>query len=291
MKLVRFGAPGEERPGLWIDDGPEPGRASLLDVRGMAFDIEDFDQHFFTHWGMERVAALRKESAPKIIPAEGVRLGPPIARPSKIICLGANYAAHAKEFGSKVPDKPILFNKATTALAGPEDPIAIPNGSPTVDAEAELAVVLGREARHVSEEKAMDYVAGFMVLNDVTHREAQREVSQWFHGKSYDTFCPAGPYLVTPDEIADPHDLRVFSKLNENTLQDGRTGDMIFTIPFLISYLSSHLTLLPGDVISTGTPPGIGSARTPTAILQPGDLVEVGVEGLGQQRNLVVLAG
>ncbi|MGI6087271.1 MAG: fumarylacetoacetate hydrolase family protein [Kiritimatiellia bacterium] len=285
MKLVRFGEPGNERPGVLVE---EPGASPMiLDVRGMAYDLEDYNEDFFRRFGMARLPGLLSESGRKLVRAEGVRLGPPVARPGKIICLGKNYADHAMEFDSKVPQTPILFSKAATAVTGPYDPICLPPDAEIVDLEAELAVVIGREARCVPEDRALDYIVGYTILNDVTDRVAQRTDGQWFRSKSLDTFCPLGPWLVTPDEAGDPGNLRVESKLNGVILQNGNTADMIFKIPFLIAYISATITLLPGDVIATGTPAGIGSARRPPLTLHPGDTVEVAVEKLGRQMNAV----
>lgn len=278
MKLVRFGEKGKERPGVWMGDG------RILDVRALAFHIEDFNEHFFANHGLEQLKILLDDPGVKFIGAEGVRLGPPVARPSKIICVGANYAAHAKEFGHGIPKEPILFSKATTALNGPNDPIAMPDGAQVVDSEAELAVVIGKAASKVRRGDALDYVAGYTVVNDVTERIVQKSNGQWFRGKGFDTFCPMGPFLVTPDEVPDLGSLRVWQKLNGETLQDGNTADMMFSISFLIEYISSGMTLLPGDVISTGTPPGIGSARNPQVLMKTGDVVEIGVDGVGVQR-------
>jgi 2,4-didehydro-3-deoxy-L-rhamnonate hydrolase len=288
MKLVRFGPPGEERPGVLLDDAP-----AILDVRAMAFDIEDYDPHFFSRSGIERLHALLRERRRKTVPAEGVRLGPPLARPGKIICLGKNYADHAAEFDAEIPERPILFAKAPTALCGANDAIVLPPGSKIVDSEVELAVVIGHTARRVSEAQAMSCVAGYTVLNDVTDREAQRADKQWFRAKSFDTFCPTGPWLVTPDELADPQSLHLYSKVNGQILQDSNTSHMIFRLPHLISYISAGITLEPGDLIATGTPGGIGSARKPPVLLRPGDTVELGVERVGVQTSRVTssLAG
>ena len=287
MKLVRFGPPHDERPGVWLSDTPAPGQASLLDVRAMAFDIEDYTAHFFTGHGLARLRNLLAEPHRKLIPAAGVRLGPPVARPGKIVCLGKNYAAHAAEFDAQVPASPIFFAKATTALNGPYDPVVLPRGVDCADGEAELAVVIGRTARRVPEAAALEYVAGYAVLNDVTDRAAQRAGQQWFRGKSPDTFCPLGPFLVTRDEIAEPHALRLVQRVNGLTLHDGSTADMLFKIPYLIAFLSAAITLEPGDVLATGTPAGIGSARRPPLYLRAGDLVEVDIAGLGAQRTTV----
>ena len=278
MKLVRFGPRGKERPGVWMKQD------RILDVRAMAFDIEDFNGHFFSHWGLQRLRELMKEPALKTVPASDVRLGPPIGRPGKIICLGKNYVDHAMEFDAEIPQFPILFSKATSALSGPFDPLVLPPGETAVDGEVELAVVIGQRAQRVPESSAMQHIAGYTVLNDVTDRQAQREGSQWFRAKSADTFCPLGPYLVTPDEVPDPQNLRLFSKINDLTLQDSQTSKMIFKIAGLISFISTTITLEPGDLIATGTPGGIGSAHQPPVLFKPGDTMESTVEGVGTQR-------
>jgi 2,4-didehydro-3-deoxy-L-rhamnonate hydrolase len=288
MKLCRFGPPGEERPGVWLADTPEKGTVSILDVRAMAFDIADYDAHFFSHWGIERVRALLKEPALKLVRADGVRLGAPVAHPGKIVCLGKNYADHAAEFDAKLPESPIYFCKAQSAIAGPFDPILLPPTAVLVDGEVELAVVIGCRASGISEKQAMGCIAGFTVLNDVTDREAQKKDGQWFRAKSYDSFCPVGPFLVTPDEVGDPHGLRLYLKVGDKILQESDTGKMIFKIPLLISCLSREITLEPGDIIATGTPGGIGSAHKPPVLLKPGDTVEVGVEKVGVQISPVV---
>ena len=287
MKLVRFGAPGAERPGIWLDDHFGPGKAGLLDVRASAFDIEDFNPAFFAAGHLARLPALLREERPAILSAAGQRLGPPIAQPGTIICLGKNYADHAKEFDAEVPTSPVLFAKAVTALNGPFDPILVPREAGRVDAEAELAVVIGRPTRRAREDQAMASVAGYTVLNDVTDRDAQKEGGQWFRGKSSDTFAPLGPWLLTADAVPDAHALRVWSRLNGEPLQDGNTCDLIFRIPYLIAFISRHLTLMPGDVISTGTPSGVGFACKPPRLLKAGDVIEVGVDGVGTLRNTV----
>jgi len=279
MKLVRFGPLGAERPGVLLNDH------RILDARAMAFDIHDFDGPFFEKHGLERLRALLAEGGRKTVPAEGVRLGPPVARPGKIVCLGKNYADHAAEFDAQLPDSPILFSKATTAIIGPTDPIVLPAGAAEVDTEAELALVIGRRARGVSESEAMSHVAGLTILNDVTDRKAQREGKQWFRGKSCDTFCPLGPWLVTLDETGDPHGLRLLSKIRGQVLQNAGAAQMIFKIPYLISFISATITLEAGDIIATGTPGGIGSARKPPVLLQRGDVAEVAIDRLGAQRN------
>lgn len=281
MKLVRFGEKGKERPGVWMGDG------RILDVRAVAFHIEDYNEHFFANHGLAQLRILLNDPGAKFINAEGVRLGAPVARPSKIVCVGANYADHAKEFGHDIPREPILFSKATTAIGGPNDPIVLPDGAQVVDSEAELAVVMGKYASKVSAADALGYVAGYTVLNDVTERMVQKANGQWFRGKGFDSFCPMGPFLVTPDEVDLGH-LRVWQKLNGETLQEANTSAMMFSVPFLIEYISQGMTLLPGDVISTGTPSGIGSARDPQMLMKAGDGVEVGVDGVGAQRSEVL---
>jgi len=290
MRLVRFGPPNEERPGVWLDPAPETGQAALLDVRAMAYDLADYDAHFFACHGMERLANLLRERHRRLVPAAGVRLGPPVARPAQLVCLGKNYAAHAAEFDAEPPAQPLFFAKAVSALSGPADPIRLPPGARRVDGEAELAVVLGRRARRVPAAAAYEYVAGYTLFNDVTDRDAQRAGGQWYRGKSADTFGPLGPFLVTRDEIPDPHDLRLYQRVNGRLLQDGHTGRMLFQIPALLAALSATITLAPGDILATGTPGGIGSARQPPVLLQPGDWIEVGADRLGQQRNPVVAA-
>lgn len=284
MKLVRFGRPGHERPGLWFDDGEG---AQILDVRGMAFDIADYDAFFFSRHGLARVAALLRENKCKTIPAASVRLGPPVARPGKIICVGKNYSDHAKEFDAIVPTSPVLFSKAVTSLSGPFDPIMIQPGAATTDAEVELAVVIGSRACRVTETETLQYVAGYTVVNDVTDRQAQKEGQQWFRGKSFDTFCPMGPWMITTDEFDAGQNAELTSRLNGDVLQRGNTRDMMFNIPYLISFISRTITLEPGDVIATGTPSGVGFARNPPVLLKNGDEIECEVKGIGAIKNPV----
>ncbi len=282
MKLVRFGEKGKERPGIWMGDG------RILDVRSLAFHIEDYNEHFFANYGLEQLRVLLDDPGAQYVSVEGVRLGTPIARPSKIICVGANYADHAKEFGHDIPQEPILFSKASTAMNGPNDPIVLPDGAEVVDSEAELAVVIGKKASKVRAADALDYVAGYTVLNDVTERVVQKSNGQWFRGKGFDSFCPIGPFLVTAEDIPEIDNLRVWQRYNGDMLQDGNTADMMFKIPFLVTYISQGITLLPGDIISTGTPHGIGSVRDPQVLMQPGGVVELGVDGVGEQRSNVL---
>ena len=282
MKLVRFGEPGRERPGLWLEDHGSP---EILDVRAMAFDIADFDAHFFTHWGLARLRALLREKKQPRIPAQGIRLGPPLPPPTNLVCVGKNYADHAAEFDGQPPAAPVLFAKSPASLIGPRDSIRIPDGFCDVDAEAELAVVIGAPAHRVPESRALEVIAGYTVLNDVTERRAQREAGQWFRGKSFDTFCPLGPWLVTVDEIPDPQQIRVASRINGVALQNGHTRDMLFPVAHLIAYITATLTLQPGDIIATGTPTGVGFARKPPVLLKAGDTIEVEIEGVGTLRN------
>ena len=284
MKLVRFGEPGKERPGVWVESADG---ARVLDIRAMAFDMADFHAHFFAQQGIDRLRGLLQEAQPKLLPADGLRLGPPIARPGQIICVGKNYADHAREFDSQVPTSPILFAKSPATMTGPHDPIILPPGCESVDAEADLAVVIGRSARRLSESEALGVVAGYTVLNDVTERQLQRSAGQWFLGKSCDTFCPLGPWLVTPDEVGDPQNLRVSARLNGKPMQDGHTSQMLFGVARLIAYASTFLTLNPGDVLATGTPSGVGFARQPPIFLTAGDITEATVERIGTLRNIV----
>jgi 2,4-didehydro-3-deoxy-L-rhamnonate hydrolase len=283
MKLIRFGNAGAEKPGLLLEDGRR--------IDASAFG-QDYDEAFFGGDGLERLAAwaaANADSAPVV--DEAVRLGPPLARPSKIVCIGLNYADHAKESGAEIPKEPILFFKATSAIVGPNDPIKIPRGSVKTDWEVELAFVIGKKASYVTEEQAMEHVAGYVLHNDYSEREWQLERGgQWVKGKSCDTFAPLGPFIATRDEIADPQDLKLWLKLNGETIQDSSTAQMIFGVKTLVSYVTQFMTLLPGDVITTGTPPGVGLGFKPPKFLQVGDVVELGVEGLGSSRQVAEAA-
>lgn len=279
MKLIKFGQPGQEKTGVVLKDG------SIADVSSA---FADYNESFFETDGIARLTAWLKANADSanVVPA-GVRLGSPIARPSKIICIGLNYSDHAKESGMAVPAEPIIFFKSTTAITGPNDNLEIPTGSQKTDWEVELAVVIGRTTRRVSEADAMSYVAGYLLHNDYSEREWQLERGgQWVKGKSADTFAPFGPWLVTTDEIPDPHNLRLQLSVNGVVKQDGSTENLIFKIPHLVSYLSHFMTLLPGDVISTGTPAGVGLGFKPPQYLTKGDIVELRIEGLGTQRQV-----
>jgi 2,4-diketo-3-deoxy-L-fuconate hydrolase len=281
MKLFRFGAHEQEKPGVLTADG------KMLDVSAFG---EDFNEKFFASDGIARLSEWLNDyaaSCPEV--PEKTRLGSCVARPSKIICIGLNYAKHAAESGAQPPAEPVVFFKATSALCGPNDQVIIPKNSVKTDWEVELAVVIGQRVSYVEESEAMDYVAGYALHNDYSEREFQLERGgQWVKGKSNDTFAPVGPYFVTRDEVPDPHNLRLWLSLNGKTLQDSSTADMIFYIPKLISYLSHFMTLLPGDIISTGTPEGVGLGMKPPMYLKPGDVVELGIEGLGTQRQEAV---
>ena len=282
MKLIRVGEVGKELPGMIRSDG------SLVDTSIFG---EDYDEKFFGERGLKRLrrwAATFAPSQPKF-PAP-YRLGPPIARPSKLVCVGLNYRDHAREVGLSIPKEPIIFFKATSSLAGAYDPLVIPRGASKVDWEVELGVVIGKTARVVTEGRAPDHIAGYVILNDVSERGFQLERGgQWVKGKSADGFAPMGPHFVTPEEIGNPHDLKIWLTVNGKTMQDSSTSNMIFGIPQVISYISQFMTLLPGDVISTGTPAGVGMGRKPPRFLKPGDVVEAGIEGLGEQRQEVAM--
>jgi len=279
MKLIRFGQPGHEQPGLLLPDGRR--------IDASAFG-SDYDEAFFGGDGLSRLgtwAATHAASAPTVDPS--VRLGPCLVRPSKIVCIGLNYADHAKESGMEPPREPILFFKSTSALVGPDDDLLIPRGSHKTDWEVELAVIIGKKASYVSEADAMQHVAGYALHNDYSERAWQLERGgQWVKGKSCDTFAPIGPFLATQDEIPDPHHLKLWLTVNGKTFQNSTTAQMIFGVPQLVSYISQFMTLLPGDVISTGTPPGVGLGIKPEPVfLKAGDVVELGIEGLGSSRQ------
>ncbi len=278
MKLFRFGDAGKEKPGILLND-------EMLDVSSFG---EDFGESFFSSDGLNRLSSWldsRKSSLPKV--QKNSRIGSPFTRPSKIICVGLNYSKHAAESKMPLPSEPILFFKSTTSLTGPHDELIIPKNSKKTDWEVELAVVVGKKASYVEEQKAMDYVAGFCLHNDYSEREFQLERNgQWVKGKSADSFAPMGPYLVTKDELPHYNNLRLWLKVNGKIMQDSNTNDLIFGVPFLISYISQFMTLLPGDVISTGTPAGVGLGFNPPVYLKPGDGVELGIDGLGEQKQI-----
>lgn len=277
MKLFRYGDIGSEKP--------------AVEFEGKAYDVSrlvnDYDEDFFATGGIEK---LEKEFSVENAKEIGTidRFGAPVHKPGKIICIGLNYGKHAAESGMLVPTEPVIFFKATSSIVGPNDQVVIPKDSVKTDWEVELAVVIGKKANYVSEADAMDYVAGYTLHNDVSEREFQLERGgQWVKGKSCDTFAPLGPYLVTKDEIADPHNLRLWLTLNGEKMQDGNTSDFIFNIPQVISYLSQFMSLMPGDVISTGTPEGVGLGFNPPRYLKSGDVMELGIDGLGISRQEV----
>lgn len=277
MKLLRYGRPGREKPGL-LDAG---GR-----IRDLSAVIADIDGDAISPAGLRRLSRLKPEQLPLVTGRP--RIGPCVARPGKFICIGLNYSDHAAETGSRVPPEPIVFMKATSAIIGPRDDVEIPRGSRKTDWEVELGVVIGKTAKYVAEDEAMDHVAGYCVVNDISEREFQTERSgQWTKGKSADTFGPVGPWLVTRDEVPDPQDLRLWLDLNGERCQDGSTRTMVYGVRFLVSYLSRFMRLEPGDIIATGTPPGVGMGRKPPVFLKPGDVMDLGVEGLGRQRQVV----
>lgn len=280
MKLIRFGLAGKEKPGVQQADG------TWLDCSAFG---EDYTEDFFGSEGPQRLASWLEKNAHvcPIVPA-GTRLGAPQTRPSKIICIGLNYSDHAAESNMAVPPEPVVFFKATSAMCGPNDDLIIPKNSTKTDWEVELAVVIGKKASYVSEADAHTHIAGYMLHNDYSERAFQLERSgQWVKGKSCDSFAPLGPFIATPDEIPDASNLRLWLTVNGKTMQDGTTANLIYKIPFLIHYLSQFMTLLPGDIISTGTPAGVGLGQKPEPIyLKAGDVIELGIDGLGSSRQL-----
>jgi 2,4-diketo-3-deoxy-L-fuconate hydrolase len=279
MKLIRHGELNREKPGVVLEDG-------YYDATGFG---EDYNEGFFETGGLERLAAFVQANRATLKPLQaGVRLGSPVARPSKIVCIGLNYVDHARETGATPPPEPVIFLKSTTALCGPYDDIIIPRNSVKTDWEVELAIVMCAKASYVTEAEALDYVAGYCLHNDVSEREFQIERSgTWDKGKGCDTFAPLGPWLATPDEMGDIHQLRLWLTVNGRSMQDGTTANLIFNIPYLIAYTSQFMTLLPGDVISTGTPAGVGLGMKPNVYLKPGDVVELGIDRLGTARQNV----
>lgn len=281
MKLIRFGPPGKEKPGIQLDDG------TRIDASGA---VDDYGERFFEANGLTELARWVERSAraaPRVDAT--VRLGPPIGRPSKIVCIGLNFRDHAAESGMEPPAEPVIFFKATSSLTGPNDPVVIPKNGSKVDWEVELAVVIGARCSYVSKERAYDFVAGYALHNDYSERTFQLERGgQWSKGKSADTFAPIGPFLATRDEIPDPHALGMWLTVNGETRQKSTTANMIFDVGTLVSYVSQFMTLLPGDVISTGTPAGVGLGMKPSPqYLHAGDIVELGIDRLGQARQVV----
>ena len=281
MKLFRFGNPNKEKAGVILADGKK------IDISAFG---EDFNEHFFATNGIVRLEKWLAKNAKKCAEVSSrTRIASCVARPSKIICIGLNYAKHAAESGMEKPKEPVVFMKSTTALCGANDNVIIPKNSVKTDWEVELAVIIGKKASYISENEAMDFVAGYCLHNDYSEREFQLERGgQWVKGKSSDTFAPLGPFFATKDEIENPHDLRLWLKVNGEMLQDSNTNDMIFYIPKIVSYLSQFMTLLPGDVISTGTPAGVGLGLKPPRYLNAGDVVELGIDKLGTQKQTAV---
>jgi 2-keto-4-pentenoate hydratase/2-oxohepta-3-ene-1,7-dioic acid hydratase in catechol pathway len=280
MKLFRYRKDGKTSPGIALDN-------EHYDVSSFG---EDFGEAFFETGGLSRLQWYVEQNRNNLQKLDGaIEFDAPFQRPSKIVCIGLNYADHAKETGATPPTEPVIFFKSTTSMVGPNDNIIIPKGSQKTDWEVELAVVICKKASYVAEEEAMAYVAGYCLHNDVSEREFQLERSgTWDKGKGCDTFAPIGPYLVTKDEVSDVDNLRLWLKLNDEIMQDGTTANLIFKIPFLISYVSQFMTLLPGDVISTGTPAGVGLGMSPQVYLKAGDVVELGIDGLGEAKQNVV---
>ncbi len=280
MKLIRFRENGKVKPGIVIYD-------AFYDASAFG---EDYNEQFFENDGLNRLKKFTEENKDQLKPLpRNISLDSPVARPSKIVCIGLNYADHAKEINAPVPAEPIIFFKSTSAIIGPFDNVIIPKGSEKSDWEVELAVVIGKKASYVNEAEALEYVAGYCLHNDLSERAFQMERGgQWVKGKSCDTFAPLGPLLATKDEIGDIDKLRLWLKLNDKMMQDGTTANLIFKVPFLVSYLSQFMTLLPGDIISTGTPAGVGLGMKPQLFLKAGDLMELGIEGLGTSSQKVV---
>ncbi|GLU27704.1 fumarylacetoacetate hydrolase family protein [Brucella sp. NBRC 12950] len=277
MKFLRYGETGQEKPGLLDADG---------NIRDLSAHVSDLSGAVLSPEALAKLGSLDVNALPKV---EGnPRLGPCVAGTGKFICIGLNYADHAAESGMAVPPEPVIFMKATSAIVGPNDDLLIPRGSEKTDWEVELGIVIGKTAKYVSEEDALDYVAGYCTLHDVSERAFQIErAGQWTKGKSCDTFGPTGPWLVTKDEVADPQNLKMWLTVNGETMQDGSTKTMVYGVRHLVSYLSQFMSLQPGDIISTGTPPGVGMGMKPPRYLKAGDVVELGIEGLGSQKQNV----
>ncbi|MEO2147577.1 MAG: fumarylacetoacetate hydrolase family protein [Flavobacteriaceae bacterium] len=281
MKLFRFGEKGFEKPGVIINNG------NKIDVSEFS---SDYDQIFFRNNGLDKLSKwLDNNSSKCSIVDNNMRLGVPIVNPSKIICVGLNYEKHAIEGNMEIPKEPILFFKSTTAINGPYDNIIIPKGSVKTDWEVELAIIIGKKASYIKKEDSLDYIAGYVLHNDVSEREFQLEMSgQWVKGKSCDSFAPLGPYIVSTDEIKDPNNLDLWLKVNGTLMQNSNTSDFIFNIQHVVSYISQFMTLLPGDIISTGTPQGVGMGLNPPKYLKEGDIVELGIDGLGVSKQTCI---
>ncbi|RVC60565.1 MAG: FAA hydrolase family protein [Mesorhizobium sp.] len=275
MKLLRYGEVGSERPGLLDADGT---------IRDLSAHVADIGGTALHPASLDMLAKLDAKSLPAV--SGSPRIGACVAGTGKFICIGLNYSDHAAETGATVPPEPIIFMKASSAIVGPDDDVLIPRGSVKTDWEVELGVVIGKTAKYVSEAEALDYVAGYCVSHDVSERAFQAErQGQWTKGKSCDTFGPIGPWLVTKDEVADPQNIKMWLTVNGKTMQNGSTKTMVYGVAYLVSYLSQFMSLHPGDIISTGTPPGVGLGMKPPVFLKAGDVVELGIEGLGQQKQ------
>ncbi|MFL1011670.1 fumarylacetoacetate hydrolase family protein [Flavisericum labens] len=281
MKLIRFGAVGEEKPGVQLANGTK------IDVSAFG---SDYNEAFFGNNGIEKLKSWLEnnhDSCPEI--DDNIRLGAPLTRPSKIVCIGLNYAQHAAEAGMEVPKEPVLFFKSTTAMVGPNDDIMLPKNSTKTDWEVELSIVIGKKTSYIEEDEVFDHIAGYVLHNDVSERAFQIERSgQWCKGKGCDTFAPVGPFIATTDEIPDPNNLNLWLKLNGEIMQNSSTSDFIFNVQQSVSHISQFMTLLPGDIISTGTPFGVGLGLNPPVYLKAGDVVELGIEGLGTSKQKVV---
>jgi len=277
MKLMRVGEVGQEKPAILDSEG---------NIRDLSAHVNDIDDDLFASGNVEKISELDLSTLPVI--DDSVRKGPVVSKVGKFICVGLNYADHAAESGMKVPSEPVLFMKATSSIIGPNDTVLMPPKSEKSDWEVELGVVIGKEAKYVTEENALDYIAGYCVINDLSEREFQIEKEgQWCKGKGCDTFGPIGPYLVTTDEITDSNELDIWLELNGERVQDGNTRTMVYKVPFLVSYISQFMSLQPGDIISTGTPPGVGLGFNPPKYLKEGDTMRLGITGLGEQQQTV----
>ncbi|MGB0223524.1 MULTISPECIES: fumarylacetoacetate hydrolase family protein [unclassified Marinobacterium] len=278
MKLLRVGAIGQERPAILDKD---------QQIRDLSSVVPDINGDLLSNQALERLRAVDLDSLPIIDSSE--RVGPCIGEVGKIVCIGLNYSDHAAEAGMELPSEPVLFMKATSAISGPNDPIQIPRGADKTDWEVELAIVIGKKTKYISEDQSMDHIAGFCLANDLSERAFQLErLGSWDKGKSHDSFAPIGPYLVTKDEIVDPQNLRMFTEINGERFQDGNTNTMVFDVKTIVAYLSQFMTLEAGDVIMTGTPPGVGMGQSPQKYLMAGDRVRIGIEGLGEQHQLCI---
>ncbi len=278
MKLLRVGAIGQERPAILDSD---------QQIRDLSSAIPDINGDLLSDQALERLRAIDIHSLPLVNSSE--RIGPCIDQVGKVVCIGLNYSDHAAEAGMDLPTEPVLFMKATSAICGPNDPIQIPRGAEKTDWEVELAIVIGKKTKYISEEESMDHIAGFCLANDLSERAFQLErLGSWDKGKSHDSFAPIGPYLVTKDEIVDPQNLTMFTDINGERFQNGNTNTMVFDVKTIVAYLSQFMTLEAGDVIMTGTPPGVGMGQSPQKYLKPGDTVRIGIEGLGEQNQLCI---